>query len=201
MAAALTLLEIGDIRDIYLFDTFAGMTEPTDVDVDYVGNSARPRFARSITGDHSEWCYASLEDVRQNVLSTGYPEERCHFIKGDVRQTIPFDGLGDIALLRLDTDWYELNSARAEASLSEASKIRNSDHRRLWALARVQEGGRRVFWQLGTFPLCGRPDRDGCSWFESRNARLRKTASARDFHRRLGTVNLFGERMMRHPMS
>jgi O-methyltransferase len=107
MAAALTLLEIGDIRDIYLFDTFAGMTEPTDVDVDYVGNSARPRFARSITGDHSEWCYASLEDVRENVLSTGYPEERCHFIKGDVRETIPFDGLGDIALLRLDTDWYE----------------------------------------------------------------------------------------------
>jgi hypothetical protein len=107
MTAALTLLESGDIRDLYLFDTFTGMTEPTRDDVDMWGNPAQPRYLDSMAGSHNEWCYASLEDVRRNVLSTGYPEDRCHFIQGDVLKTVPHQGLGPIALLRLDTDWYE----------------------------------------------------------------------------------------------
>jgi O-methyltransferase len=48
-----------------------------------------------------------LEDVRRNLLSTGYPEEKCHFIKGDVLKTIPHEAIDEIAILRLDTDWYE----------------------------------------------------------------------------------------------
>lgn len=107
MAAALTLLEANDIRDIYLFDTFAGMTKPTEHDVDASGVPAQIRYDASMAVDHNEWCFATLEDVRKNVLSTGYPEDRCHFVKGDVLDTIPYDGLGDIAILRLDTDWYE----------------------------------------------------------------------------------------------
>ena len=107
MAAALTLMAAGDIRDLYLFDTFAGMTEPTGEDIDCLGTPAEAQYRSSMAGDHNEWCYASLEDVRRNVLSTGYPVERCHFIKGDVLKTLPHEALGDIALLRLDTDWYE----------------------------------------------------------------------------------------------
>jgi hypothetical protein len=106
MTAALTLLEAGDIRDLYLFDTFAGMTEPTRVDIDFAGTPAEARFLNSMADDHNEWCFASLEDVRRNVLSTGYPEQRCHFIKGDVLKTLPYGDLGAIAILRLDTDWY-----------------------------------------------------------------------------------------------
>ncbi len=41
------------------------------------------------------------------MASTGYPEERLHFVKGKVEETIPGDLPGKIALLRLDTDWYE----------------------------------------------------------------------------------------------
>lgn len=106
MAAALTLLEAGDIRDLYLFDTFAGMTEPGERDIDHVGVDARPVFTRMAADDHNAWCYASLGDVRQNLRSTGYPEDRCHFIQGDVLQTLPAAETGQIALLRLDTDWY-----------------------------------------------------------------------------------------------
>jgi hypothetical protein len=45
--------------------------------------------------------------VKQNLLSTGYPAERLHFIKGKVEDTIPGTCPDRIALLRLDTDFYE----------------------------------------------------------------------------------------------
>jgi O-methyltransferase len=106
MAAAITLLEAGDIRDLYLFDTFAGMTAPSQRDVDYVGTPATPLFIESAAEDHNEWCYASLDDVRRNLLSTGYPADRCHFVRGDVLETLPSVEPAEIALLRLDTDWY-----------------------------------------------------------------------------------------------
>jgi len=41
------------------------------------------------------------------LLSTGYPESQIHFIKGKVEETIPAQSPAEIALLRLDTDWYE----------------------------------------------------------------------------------------------
>jgi len=107
MAAALALREVNDLRDLYLFDTFAGMTTPTDNDIDYSGTSAAGRYAASAAADHNEWCYASLEDVRANMASTGYPADKCHFVKGDVLETLPSGGPDQIAILRLDTDWYE----------------------------------------------------------------------------------------------
>ena len=48
-----------------------------------------------------------MKDVRRNVLSTGYPSEKFHFIEGKVEDTIPASAPEKIALLRLDTDWYE----------------------------------------------------------------------------------------------
>ncbi len=107
MAAALALLEAGDERDLYLFDTFAGMTAPTERDVDHRGDMAEEMYRASLADDHSAWCHASLDDVRANLLSTGYPAERRHFIKGDVLETIPASAPESIAVLRLDTDWYE----------------------------------------------------------------------------------------------
>ncbi len=41
------------------------------------------------------------------MLSTGYPKEKIHLIKGKVEDTIPENIPKEIALLRLDTDWYE----------------------------------------------------------------------------------------------
>jgi hypothetical protein len=107
MAAALALLEAGDPRELYLFDTFAGMTEPTERDFDLRGGAAEGLYRETLADDHSEWCYASIEDVTANLLSTGYPSEKCHFVKGDVLETIPAGAPDPIAILRLDTDWYE----------------------------------------------------------------------------------------------
>ena len=53
------------------------------------------------------WCYSTLDDVKKNLLKTGYPSENLVFIKGKVEETIPSQIPQQVALLRLDTDWYE----------------------------------------------------------------------------------------------
>jgi hypothetical protein len=114
MVAAMTLLAMGRTdRTIWLYDTFEGMTLPTERDVDADGRSALMRWNTEWSGSvrddggGSDWCYASLDQVRRNVLSTGYPESRLRFVQGKVEETIPAQSPAQIALLRLDTDWYE----------------------------------------------------------------------------------------------
>ena len=109
MAVALTLKEIGELnREIYLFDTFEGMSAPTDKDKVASGESAKSILAKTKKQEGPGiWCIAGLEDVRQNLFNTGYPQERFHFVKGKVEDTLPSQAPDEIALLRLDTDWYE----------------------------------------------------------------------------------------------
>jgi hypothetical protein len=90
-------------RDIHLFDTFEGMTEPTSHDVSYNGEVASRTYVRV----NERLIAIGLDEVKKNVLSVGYDPERIHFIKGKVEETIPRYAPGRIALLRLDTDWYE----------------------------------------------------------------------------------------------
>jgi hypothetical protein len=110
MAVARTLVGLGDTsRALYLYDTYAGMTEPTAHDEDARGRTAAQgmrRFGRDESGN-SKWCNASLEDVTANLRRSGYPPDRCHFVVGPVESTIPETLPESIALLRLDTDWYE----------------------------------------------------------------------------------------------
>jgi len=106
MAIALALLEAGDTeRSFFLYDTFAGMTEPTEHDVQFDGTPAGEILMRSAK-DCDVWGIASLQDTRQNLESTRYPRERFHFVAGPVEETIPRTVPDRIALLRLDTDWY-----------------------------------------------------------------------------------------------
>jgi O-methyltransferase len=106
MAVALTLLRLGITdRDLYLYDTFAGMTPPTDADVKPTGERAADLLADEAR-DAEVWAIASLEEVREAVLGVGYPEERIYFVQGPVEETLPASAPNEIALLRLDTDWY-----------------------------------------------------------------------------------------------
>jgi O-methyltransferase len=109
MAAALTLLRLGDQRDLYLYDTFDGMTQPTANDVDYRGRRAvdQLREQDKTTSVWSIWAYAPLQGVQDAIESTGYPDPLVHFVKGPVEETIPQTVPDQISLLRLDTDWYE----------------------------------------------------------------------------------------------
>lgn len=103
-AAALALIQRKDTnRDLYLFDTFQGMTDPTENDVDYSGKNA----SEVLRNDVGSRCgNAPLEEVKEVLYATGYPKERIHFIPGRVEDTIPSSAPSTIALLRLDTDWY-----------------------------------------------------------------------------------------------
>ena len=93
---------------VHAFDTFEGMTRPTDIDVDSQGKSAVKTFERLGRSDvSSDWAHASLEQVREAMAGTGYDEKRIHFVKGPVEQTLPREAPEAIAVLRLDTDWYE----------------------------------------------------------------------------------------------
>lgn len=105
MAAALTLLQEKDVsRDIYLFDTFTGMTQPSENDVSFDGVPAKDQFP--ISGE--AWCEADISDVKANMESTSYPSALLHYVPGPVEETITSDcSPHQIALLRLDTDWYE----------------------------------------------------------------------------------------------
>ena len=109
MTMALTLKDLGDEgRDLYLYDTFSGMSAPSDVDVSIRGEKAYGRFSQTkLSENSSNWCFSSLDEVKENVFSTEYPKGKIHFIRGKVEDTIPTNLPNEIALLRLDTDWYE----------------------------------------------------------------------------------------------
>lgn len=98
----------GGKRLTWLFDTFKGMTEPTEADVKYDGTSARGAFDRKQRSDRNDWCYASIEDVQANFKERRL-HEQARFVAGDVLATLdnPENLTEHISVLRLDTDWYE----------------------------------------------------------------------------------------------
>ncbi|HEV2370140.1 MAG TPA: TylF/MycF/NovP-related O-methyltransferase [Acidimicrobiales bacterium] len=116
LATIEVLLHLGvSDRDVCLYDTFEGMTEPTEADTSAFEQerSAVASWARYQRQGRRAWDWFfdpgvfNLEDVRQLLHKTGYPSERIHFIVGRVEDTLPDQVPESIALLRLDTDWYE----------------------------------------------------------------------------------------------
>lgn len=115
MAMARVLSDSGITdRRVWLYDTFAGMTEPSSADVEAgTGVRAADMLASTEVADGDNvWCVAGLADVTANVRSTGYPMGNFEFIEGDVSHTLQDRAPTEISLLRLDTDWYE--STRVE---------------------------------------------------------------------------------------
>ena len=88
---------------MWLYDTFEGMPRPTAKDVAYNGIPAESRWQEEGAG----WCLSPLEEVRANMESTGYPSEQIRLVAGMVEDTIPDMVPDRIAVLRLDTDWFE----------------------------------------------------------------------------------------------
>jgi hypothetical protein len=102
-----------DDRDIYLFDTFEGMTRPTELDTSSYGSPALEVWTASEQERTEPWQgmftadVFNIDTVRSLILGTGYPARHIHFVKGRVEDTLPDAGPPSIALLRLDTDWYD----------------------------------------------------------------------------------------------
>ncbi|NLB34781.1 MAG: macrocin O-methyltransferase [Elusimicrobia bacterium] len=109
MIMAYTLKEMGDTsRQIYLYDTFQGMPPPSPIDnrLNKKKDQTYYLWRANLCKNHNRLCYASLEEVKDNLEMTGYPMDKFVFVKGLVEETIPENIPDKIALLRLDTDWY-----------------------------------------------------------------------------------------------
>lgn len=110
VAACTKLMKLGKTnRKIFLFDTFEGMPPPSNNDKQFDGLEAAQFLTINEQGQKigAYWCIADLEDVQRNISGTGYPSENVVYIKGKVEDTLPDNRIGEIALLRLDTDWLE----------------------------------------------------------------------------------------------
>jgi lipopolysaccharide biosynthesis glycosyltransferase len=112
LAMVLSLQAAGvDDRDVYLFDTFEGMTAPTAEDTSAFHAPAAEEWETA----GEDRAYGDLfgrdtfgeGQVRRLLHATGYPPERIHLVRGPVEQTLPAAAPDGLALLRLDTDWYE----------------------------------------------------------------------------------------------
>lgn len=109
MLMAHTLKALGETsRTLYLYDTFTGMTRPGEHDIRKRDRGEQiTRWEASRREGHNAWAYAPIDEVRENLLTTGYPEEHLVFVEGEVQKTLPATAPERVALLRLDTDWYE----------------------------------------------------------------------------------------------
>lgn len=106
MAIARSLEHAGDrTRRIVLFDTFRGMTPPKDLDFDLLGRSASDLMKVQDPTSSLVWAAAPLDDVQRNLATTGH--DNVEYVEGDVLVTLPGRAPDELALLRLDTDWYE----------------------------------------------------------------------------------------------
>lgn len=109
MLIAYTLLKLGDLcRKIYLYDTFEGMPKPIVKDkLLSDGTPAINIWRKYQSGNTSKYCFATLEEVKNNMSLTKYPQDNMIFVKGKIEDTIPKIMPSKISLLRLDTDWFE----------------------------------------------------------------------------------------------
>lgn len=108
---------LGVERKVVLFDTFEGMTQPTDTDIqEKSGKSALAEFNEKQRNGYNDWCFASLDDVKANFMKYGLLDDNVVFVKGDVLDSLSvMQNLPEkVSILRLDTDWYESTKKELE---------------------------------------------------------------------------------------
>jgi O-methyltransferase len=119
------LMNNNTVRDIYLYDTFAGLAQPSEYD--YTCKDAKlyqmsneevcSTWKKLIINEKiNDWCYTPFQEVQTSLNSTGYPQAYLHYVIGDVMETLKDKSTipKKIAILRLDTDWYESSKYELE---------------------------------------------------------------------------------------
>lgn len=90
---------VNDPRTHWAYDTFEGMTAPSDKD---------PASAHANWTDPMVKCLSPLDEVIDNFKKFNVADGTINVVQGDVAETLlDASALPDkIAILRLDTDWY-----------------------------------------------------------------------------------------------
>jgi len=115
--------EYNTLRHIHMYDTFKGLTKPTEFDYmckdyngsdymkdEFLGKNLTTYWEQKIIDNTTNaWCYTPLDKVKYNIECTNYNADYLHYVVGDVMETLSCSSnIPDkIAYLRLDTDWYD----------------------------------------------------------------------------------------------
>jgi hypothetical protein len=116
LAVSLMLEKLSNYNiNLWLFDTFSGMSKPTSIDVDNKGNKAAVRLENEDKITSSVWAYSELDEVKSNMGISKFPKSNIKYIKGKVEDTLLMDDIPEqISILRLDTDWFESTKIELE---------------------------------------------------------------------------------------
>jgi len=110
---------------IYGYDTFEGMTEAGEFDIDLrsVKSQELLKTTKKINDKKNIWAYCDVETVNLNI-SKNFKEHNIKLIKGDVGKTLLNNqNLPDkISILRLDTDFYDSTKVELEILYPKLSK-------------------------------------------------------------------------------
>ncbi|ARJ65208.1 hypothetical protein WV31_05830 [Magnetospirillum sp. ME-1] len=108
LMAALALRNFGDeSRQLWLYDTFAGMPMPSEIDKRWDGIPTIPMYLYHRSEGRSWGMGGTVDHVRSVVGMSHYPSDKLVFVEGMVEETIPGTAPDKISLLRLDTDLYQ----------------------------------------------------------------------------------------------
>jgi len=107
----------GPVRKLHLFDSFEGLPQPTKADADIYSNYLLQVKADSAKADDRAQltaigaCVGASQPAVEEFLikRLGIKKDDLEFHVGWFQDTVPAarETLGEIALLRLDGDWYE----------------------------------------------------------------------------------------------
>jgi len=91
-------------KNIWLFDTFEGMTDPEENDIDLNNNHASTMLHIPVV-----LAFSPIDEVKNNLSKSNFNKDSLRFIIGDVSETLKekINIPKKISILRLDTDWYK----------------------------------------------------------------------------------------------
>lgn len=136
----------GPSREFHLFDSFEGLPQPSKYDIGPREAYEAQHPSGSLDDGASKLAAIGAcaglrkDDVSKFLVSQlGLDEENLIFHVGWFQDTVPCAEVGDIALLRLDGDWYESTKVCLEGFFDK-----------------VVPGGYVIIDDYGTFPGCRR---------------------------------------------
>ena len=117
-----SLMKNNTTRDIYMYDTFAGFTQNSSIhssdQYQYLTQEiSQQEISVEELGDNvTPWNPTPVENIQEKLNLTGYSQDKLHYVVGDVMQTLTDNAnIPDkIAILRLDTSWYESSKFELE---------------------------------------------------------------------------------------
>jgi hypothetical protein len=98
----MALNRLGVKRPVRLYDTFEGMTESSEHDVEAGSDKHYTTRVKE-----TPWfkCASGLDEVKRAISTIEYPSDLTYYHVGDIRKCTEFPE--QVALLRLDTDFYD----------------------------------------------------------------------------------------------